>query len=314
MTGPARGSAAPAPSVLGAGASEAVHDLVTGPPTDVRVLACFPAATYLDVGGRVLAVATADGVHHPNALALAVATAARPFATLAAADVGRLGHGRLELPGLTVTVRRWWSPRPALAPVAAARLHTRAEELAALLAATAPALPPDTAARTDRLTAALAHDEPSAAADAVALLGLGPGLTPTGDDLLCGLFAAVDRLAPALTASGADTAALVARVRRAADTVVGRAPSATTAISAGLLHHARRGEVCAPAAAVLHGLTGTGPLPEAVGALLAVGATSGRDLGVGLLAGTRLVLAAAAGTTTTTPTTPAPFAARQEAR
>lgn len=223
---------------------------------------------------------------------------------------GTGGGGAVRIGRLEVGVTRWFDPVPTLRPVTSALLARQAGELRrALRAASRNAgalpLPRDLDAALASVSAALLVDDVDGAlAASHRLIGAGPGLTPTGDDLLAGLLAAVVTLAPVMSlpapggiADGAREAAprIVADgVREAAPRIVARARYATTAISAELLRHAARGEVAAPAADVLHALTGGRPLSRAVEALLAVGATSGRDLAHGLLAGADLVLASAA--------------------
>ena len=98
------------------------------------------------------------------------------------------------------------------------------------------------------------------------LLGRGPGLTPLGDDVLAGWFAA-------RAAAGRPDLVLADAVRRRLGD--------TTLLSATLLDCAMRGEVLPQLAAWLRQPTST-----TREALLAVGATSG----AGLLAGARLAL------------------------
>lgn len=91
------------------------------------------------------------------------------------------------------------------------------------------------------------------------LAGLGPGLTPAGDDILCGyaagleLFYGRDEEAPAIAAAAA---------------------ARTTSLSATLLRHAARGELPEPAHALLE--------RDDRGPLLRFGGTSGRCLLFGL--------------------------------
>jgi hypothetical protein len=99
------------------------------------------------------------------------------------------------------------------------------------------------------------------------LLGRGPGLTPLGDDVLAGWFAA-------RVAAGHPDHVLAAAVRRRL--------GVTTLLSATLLDCALQGEVLPQLAAWL-----SDPGPTTTDALLAVGATSG----AGLLAGAGLALA-----------------------
>jgi hypothetical protein len=96
-----------------------------------------------------------------------------------------------------------------------------------------------------------------------ALLGCGPGLTPSGDDVLAGYLLgcrAVGRPVPTL--SGLDR---------------------TTWLSATLLRHARDGDCVPQFAAVVAALAADVPLGPAVAALLRVGHTSGAALATGLL-------------------------------
>jgi hypothetical protein len=101
--------------------------------------------------------------------------------------------------------------------------------------------------------------------DAASLVGRGDGLTPYGDDVLCG-WLAVTR------AAGVPTPEVDAEVRSLAPT--------TTLLSATLLDCAMHGEVIPQFAAWL---AGTGP----VEAVQRIGHSSGR----GLVEGARLALA-----------------------
>ena len=106
---------------------------------------------------------------------------------------------------------------------------------------------------------------------AARLVGRGEGLTPLGDDLLCGWLAAH-------RAAGVATPDLDAAVRRLAPR--------TTLLSAGLLDCALHGEVLPELGAWLAAV-GTPAEPVRAAALLEVGHTSG----AGLLHGARLALA-----------------------
>lgn len=120
-------------------------------------------------------------------------------------------------------------------------------------------------------------------ADAPGLLGRGPGLTPSGDDLCSGVLL-VHRLAGT---PGTDAAARA---------VAELAPRRTTAASALLLCAAGEGRaapVVGTALATLLDPTAPGPaLDTVVDALLALGHTSGADLAAGLVAGLGAVAAA----------------------
>lgn len=116
-----------------------------------------------------------------------------------------------------------------------------------------------------------AGDLASILGEAIALIGLGPGLTPSGDDYLVGLLAGLDatghRSRPAL-----------------ATAIVHAAPARTSAIGAATLDHAARGAYAERLHDVLSALTsGSGDvLPSAIDRAMAYGATSGADTLVGL--------------------------------
>jgi hypothetical protein len=279
---------------LSAAASTGIRDLLVGPTRPVRVLAAFPAAVYLTHAEGTVAVVAADGVHHPNALVVPAPTAERPLATFRVHQRGHLGAGGLRVAGREVRITRWFDPVPRLpahtgpaghlavaARVAAARRH--------LVAATGPVPETLTAGATAVADALAAGDADAAEAAARRSVGLGPGLTPAGDDVLAGLLAAA--LAFDRAFHGAAGSALTDVTRTAGDAIARHATDATTAVSAALLVHAARGEVAAPAGAVLRALAGRGDRRRALDRLLAVGSTSGRDLSVGILAGTALALA-----------------------
>ncbi len=241
----------PGPLRAGSGALP-VHRLVTGPVRRGRVLGAFPRAVYVALGAEVVAVVAADGLRLPVALVLEDPA---PLPAVRPGTPALVGDGAVAVGGMRVTVTTWWDPRPQVGPVGPGAVEEARAALAGSPSAVAGHLP--------ALAAALG----SAGADAAAerLVGLGPGLTPAGDDVLAGALAALHLLGgPPL------------RVRAA-----GR----TTTLSAALLACAARGEVLAQAATLLRALGGDGaPAPAAL-ALARVGHTSGRDLAAGLLLG-----------------------------
>lgn len=134
-----------------------------------------------------------------------------------------------------------------------------------------------------RFYEAFVGDEQSkAAAQAlVDLLGLGPGLTPSGDDVVMGLMAA-------LVWQAKSGVLPTGRVEALAEAVCLAASKRTNRISARLLRHASDGVLHAPAMAVGTALVAGNhdAVRQTTPRLLAVGSTSGADLAVGLLAGT----------------------------
>jgi hypothetical protein len=216
--------------------------LLTGSPVAGRVVARFGTCAYADLGGALVAVEIAGGVRLPCSVLLGppdhsgdVLAGVQPGAEAVAGD------GSLRLGSLTVRVVRWWRP----APPRGARppAYDTADHLPG---------------RWDEL--------------ARPLLGLGPGLTPAGDDLLAGLLVGLagrpDLRDP--------LAAAVSRL----------APGRTTWLSAQLLRLAADGLAAPAVVAVADALAGRGPddaLATALPALLAVGHTSGAALARGLL-------------------------------
>jgi hypothetical protein len=222
-----------------AAASELLRPLVAGPPAAGRVVAAFPGCVYADLGGRLLAVEAADGLGLPCAVTVAAGVADRPFAAVSPGQPASTADGVLRVGPQVVRVARWWRParprgaRP-LSPYAGA---------------------PD---GWDELV--------------LNLLGLGPGLTPAGDDLLAGLLVG-------LAARPDLRDPLAAAVAR-------HAPARTTWLSAELLRLAADGYAVPAVVAVADALAGHGTddaLDRALPALLAVGHTSGAALARGLL-------------------------------
>jgi Protein of unknown function (DUF2877) len=245
-----------------AAASVLLHDLITGPTRPAKVLAAGPAATYLEAGGRVLAIVTARGVRLPCAAVLA-AGGRLPAARSSLA----VGRGAVYEDGRQfVAVGRWFDPRVRLAGVdrrAVARLAQVVRSRGGV-----DALLPDDA--PDRLADCLTS---GVAVGAVSvLLGRGTGLTPAGDDLVAGALATLRALgSPAADELGAAVRAL--------------APSATTRLSAALLEAADVGGLVPEAAAVLRALASGGDVETAAGRLVDLGHTSGWHLAAGLLVG-----------------------------
>ena len=275
----------PAGPVVPTAASTAVRDLPARPAAG-RVLAAFPSALYVAVDDDVLAVVTSDGLRLPNAAVLAVPGSATPFAGCRSGAPAAVQGGDLHAGGRAYRPVRWWSPREVLprerdGAVSVLRPAVVAE-LAGRLADVQPHEPvvrgllDDGAAQLHR---ALVRRDPAGAQRAAAgLVGLGPGLTPAGDDLLAGLLVACAQLRE--TPGAADVTATAARL---GDAVGVRASTATTALSAALLRHAAAGRAAGPVLRLLDALVGRTPLPAALAGLLAVGHTSGHDTARGVL-------------------------------
>lgn len=230
---------APVPVPLPASAPPRVAAVLReAPDGPVPVLHRGPHAVYVAVGERVVGVVDAAAVAVPCALRI-------PGVGVPAATTAQVEAGRLRLDDIPVAVGR-------LVDVGVPRIR----------------LPH---AATDDAAAPLTPDE------VATLVGAGEGLTPYGDDVLCGWLATH-------RAAGVPTPGV--------DAVVRSLLSRTTALSAALLDCAMHGEALPQLSTYLTAL-GTDAQAAAEAALLAVGHTSG----AGLLAGAHRAIAAISTTT-----------------
>ncbi|GAB2818505.1 hypothetical protein GCM10022221_15510 [Actinocorallia aurea] len=277
------------PPVPGA-ASVALREVVERPRTPARVVAVFPTAVYLllksGAGPRVVVLTGSDETRPANSVIVPSVTRHLPFTGIREGDEAWAGDGLIEAGGLTVRVKRWWDPRPVLGPLTSAGLHHAVMTLENTLD------PADCGLAGHPGPAALA--ESCAAGDLVRavpaaerIVGLGPGLTPSGDDVLAGLLLSLRLLGSVLDGGG--RAVWLAGWLAAA--VTADAETRTTPIGAAVLHCAAAGRPAAEAAAVLRGLAGREQLVPAVRRLARPGRAGGQDLAWGLLAGARATLA-----------------------
>jgi hypothetical protein len=260
--------------------STAVRDLVAGPRQRGQLIAALPHALYVRVGREVVAVVSADAVRLPLAMVLASPAATTGLASVRG-PVAHVGVGELSVGSRTFRTARWWEPaRPRVGqlgdcPALSAAVRGLDAGLADVTVAE------DCRDAVDALGRALGWGAYVPLVRAVAgLVGRGPGLTPTGDDVLAGALAT-------LRALGAHRRAelLACAVQRRLD--------ATSALSAALLRHACAGDVVPEAAAVLRALGSPSELSTALPPLLGVGGSSGGDLATGILVAARTVLAMA---------------------
>ncbi|MFE6963188.1 DUF2877 domain-containing protein [Streptomyces sp. NPDC057696] len=250
--------------------STAVAPLLHGPSRPARVVAATRYAVHLATGERelpALAVVTRDAIRLPNALVLPFSSKDRPL-DLNTARAG-FGAGRVVIGPFRFEPEASWTP-PRVQGVSSPPAPARIRQAAVLLDALAQTLPPPLAPRlTDLIHALHADDAREVRRAARALIGLGPGLTPSGDDILCGV----------LLASRAWGGPLAPLSEAVADAFL-----RTPLLSAALLRHAVRGECVPQAHAFLRALSGDVPLEPALRELLAVGHHSGGDLARGVLA------------------------------
>lgn len=197
----------------------------------------FAIATHN--GRRLLALTSAGASYSANSIRLREAD----FAAVRRAELLQVaGPRELELGGRTITIARTW--RSAVPSLVGTDIGDSVAILRRALRDTA--APPDIAQ----------------------LIGWGGGLTPTGDDIVCGMLAAAHAFAdPRREQWRAQTHS--------------RLP-ATTELSAQFLRLAAAGHLTAELRELLLAL-GTPHLPAAVRRLLGVGHTSGADLATGVL-------------------------------
>ncbi|WP_448639853.1 DUF2877 domain-containing protein [Geodermatophilus sp. URMC 63] len=278
-----------AASAVPASASTGIADLLRGPVRTARVLMSAPAAVYLQVptdrGGDVVGVLSSDAARLPLSCVLFRPSNGRPLVNLPPGAPAEVGAGRIVVGDLVVRAAAWWDPRPRLPSPRPALLPEGVRQLRTTLygegvphsAFTLPGLPAGPGGPLAALRGAVRRaDLDAALRTAARLVGLGPGLTPAGDDVMAGTMAGLVLLGhPAAERFAAGVYALAA----------GR----TTELSRALLRHAAAGRVSGEYAAVLHGLVGERPLGPAIAGLLATGSTSGRALALGLCTAIDLV-------------------------
>jgi hypothetical protein len=266
------------------------------------IIAEFPSARREP---RVIAISAPDAVRLPNAViasipsataATTVSSAAHPAhdeegtetaKNIRAANSVSTGDGAIRVDGLTVKARRWWDPSPVFGPLSAGRLDQGAAVLSQVCsqASPGPTLADHDGSRMLSSRCA-AGDLAGAVEEAERLVGLGAGIVPGGDGVLCGLLLALRLLGGAIP--GGTRAVWLADWLSAA--VTSYATERTTPLAASLLHCAARGQAPAEVAAVLHGVAGEDPVEPAARRLLAArtaGAVGTADLAWGLVAGCR---------------------------
>ncbi len=270
-------------------ASLAVRDLLRGPRRHGRVLAVRPHAVYLEFADpvpepRVIAISPPDALRLPNAIITSpreILPAVHPHTDAEC----WAGGSRVMACGLDIRIVRWWDPSPVFGPVSRSRLDHGATALARLCA------PPERAPglaghdAPGQLAACCASGDLAGAVEAAEqLVGLGPGLVPSGDSMVSGVLLALRLLGGAI--SGGTRAVWLANWLSAA--VTSDAGQRTTTLAASLLTCAARGQAAAEVSAVLLGMAGQEPLEPAASRLLA--AVQGADMAWGLVAGCRAAL------------------------
>jgi len=244
--------------------SLALRELLLGAPGHGRVRWETSSACYAEVRSRgrdqLVALLSPDAVRVPMGVVVDIRGLPAP-----GTDV-HLGAGVIGFGTATWRPTRWWDPRPRVSPVA---LMTHRDALERAVRSQ-----PDEAfglplAEELSIAAAIARGDAQAAH---AVIGLGPGLTPSGDDVVAGalvVLALLSRLDP-----------------RTARTVLDRARTHTTALSSALLEAATMGQVIPQAAQLLEAIAAAAPqsqIDARADELFAVGSHSGHDLAAGML-------------------------------
>jgi hypothetical protein len=242
--------------------SSAVAERLRTPGRLGRVHSVFRQALNIETSGGLLTVAAPSTGPLPNGLVLAADADLTAYgATEAYSDGSALSIGALRI---ELRHAALWSPT----------LLVRGSP--APWSAVAPLLPDlPRRAEMDRLVLAVRAQDHSAAATACAgLLGLGNGLTPSGDDFLVGFSAALrltsHPLASAVAQAGADLA-----------------PGRTTDVAMMFHHYAARGEYSWRIHTLLQRLV-VGPSASDIAEALAWGASSGADCLLGVVCGAYL--------------------------
>jgi hypothetical protein len=228
-------------AALRASAPTRQRGMIAGPDLPGTVLGRFPSAIYIHVpaGFGVIALLTRDAVRVPCGLQLPSSSGEFPLDRLAGPV--RVGGGALRIGTAEITVGRFVS-------------------------VSVPRLPAPRRFDSDiDIDVDVAHPE--------RLLGLGSGLTPSGDDVLAGYLVGA-------AAYGLPVEELRTFVRA-------EAPRRTTTLSAALLRHAAAGEAIPQVCRLLLALDDGIGTDDALAGLLRVGHTSGAALAAGVLAAAR---------------------------
>lgn len=251
------------PAAVAAG----VLALIWGMPTAGVVLGSLSKAVIIEVdtchGPRVISLLDRAAAGVPNGVRIPGNTG---FNAIRPGDSALIGERKVEVGPLSLRMVRSWDSR--VRPI-----RPDPERIARLGVAT------DAVQRgvgqypIDRLHTALSTGrEVPAAIDA--LVGLGQGLTPGGDDVIAGLLTALHAVGRAPLA------------RRIGDRAL---RNRTTTLSTDLLRLARDGHACLEALAVLRAMQmPAGPVSDVFHRLLSIGHTSGADLATGMTIGLQM--------------------------
>ena len=269
----------------------------------------FTTAVNIAVDDTLLTLLSSEKPRMPNGARLPSCIMDELYAKLSTGAQVRVGEGKLLIPMLDLTLHladgAAWEPVPPVTAqgwqraTVAAHAHMLARHLAqraqpdGLASLVKPLLLHEPTQETPLGRIALpllrllvrdcpAQDAANVERAARGLAGLGPGLTPSGDDTLGGFIAV-------LALIGLQPAMDVAAGKRLAEVIAGAARPRTTLLSATLLAHAARGEVAEQVGELLVALSlppdASAAVLQAAERVLEFGACSGGDTLFGLLLG-----------------------------
>jgi hypothetical protein len=260
------------PVQVAAEAPARIRDLISGPDRPVDVLGRFATALYLRLaGGEVIALLSSDAVRLPIGLILPTSSREVPLSCLRGPVA--VGLGAVRIGDWSCRVSQLVPARtPAvLTPDRHACEHLRHRLARCQSANSNVGLPQPSSVDVY---------SPEAAAGLVRwLLGVGPGLTPAGDDVLAGLLVGLWSFRR--------------RVEPLRLAVLAGLPAGTTDLSAALLRCAARGESIPQVSRLLRTMsdsTSQGRLDHALDDLIRVGHTSGAALATGVLAAATIAI------------------------
>jgi len=275
------------------------------PPSAIRAIGCiahaalersdgawqplpgFGDSPYVQAGGDIIWIGTSDALMHPRSVVLDGATRAVAGERLRA---GALVPWRP--PVLSFDARAVAALRAGCAALHRDLMRIGAPQgFAAMLAGRPPGFPLDRAAfRVRELAQSFDDNDVEAVYDAgLPLLGLGPGLTPSGDDLVgAALF---------VRRSIAGSPAAAKRWSGVAGRLIDAAQLRSHAIGAALFRDLAVGQSFAPLhrlAVILAAAAGQAQAIDAARALAAIGHSSGWDMLAGFIIGVTGAMTSAA--------------------
>jgi hypothetical protein len=245
-------------------------------PRTATVLGTSNHACWLLVEDDVVVISTRDATRLPNGVEMGVAAVDGVLANVRHGASVDMGLGRVALDNLTVSIGRWWDPRPALPAVTPGQLSDAVEGMSATMAL------PEATLLMEALDAWSAG---ALVAAAKPLVGKGSGLTPEGDDYLAGALAAIRIFGEAL-----GHARGISMLEHSARPLTRLANARTTTFSAALIRHALQGQVAEPAGRLLRAMAGRGDIEESHAGLQEVGHSSGPALAAGIVLGAQALL------------------------